>query len=143
MEDFFAHDPGIPSRVPISLDFQDYEDEELLRISNYPLSKKFSGGRQMQIERGPDGLSMRVVARRIGRGRGREGFGNAREVENVLARLLGRQADRLYRERRNGTNPDDMLLAMTDLISPEPGKTFASNKDWKKLQKMIGLQSVK
>lgn len=143
MEEFFAHNPGIPSRVPVTLNFDDYEDEELLRIFNYQLGKKFAAGRQMQVERGPDGLYMRIVARRIARGRGHEGFGNAREVENVLARLLGRQAERLHRERRAGKVPDDMLLTKADLLGPEPNKAFVSNKDWQKMQKLVGLESVK
>ncbi|KAK9771144.1 putative AAA family ATPase [Seiridium cardinale] len=141
MEDFFAHNPGIPSRVPVSLDFQDYEDEELLRIFNHQLKKKYNG--RMKIEKGPEGRYMRIVARRMGRGRGREGFGNAREVQNVLSRLLGQQANRLQKERRSGQAPDDMLLTKIDLIGPPPSKALESNKEWKDLQKMIGLKSVK
>jgi hypothetical protein len=29
MEAFFAHNPAIPSRIPIEMEFQDYDDEEL------------------------------------------------------------------------------------------------------------------
>ncbi|KAL7627407.1 hypothetical protein AAE478_001600 [Parahypoxylon ruwenzoriense] len=141
METFFAHNPGIPSRIPIHLNFDDYEDDELLRILNYQLKKKFKG--RMKVERGPGGLYMRVVARRIGRGRGREGFGNAREVQNVLSILLGRQASRLQQERRQGKVPDDLLLRKIDLVGPEPSVEFSHNKDWLKLQSMIGLNSVK
>ncbi|KAI1142174.1 P-loop containing nucleoside triphosphate hydrolase protein [Hypoxylon sp. FL0543] len=141
MENFFAHNPGIPSRIPIQMDFQDYEDNELLQILHYQLGKKFNG--RMKIEDGPSGLYMRIVARRIGRGRGREGFGNAREVQNVLSTLLGRQASRLHKERRAGGTPDDMLLQKIDLIGPEPSQELSKNKDWLKLQSMIGLKSVK
>ncbi|OTA58433.1 P-loop containing nucleoside triphosphate hydrolase protein [Hypoxylon sp. EC38] len=141
MENFFAHNPGIPSRIPIEMDFQDYEDDELLRILNFKLRKKFNG--RMKTERGPEGLYMRIVARRIGRGRGREGFGNAREVENVLSILLGKQANRLYKERRQGLAPDDLLLTKIDLVGPEPSQEISKNKDWLKLQDMIGLKSVK
>lgn len=141
MEDFFAHNQGIPSRVPIRLDFQDYEDEELLRILNYQLDKRYNG--RMQVDKGPEGRFMRIVARRIGRGRGREGFGNAREVQNVLSSLLGRQADRLQQQRRSGQTPDDMFLTQIDLIGPPPSKALDSNKDWKALQRMIGLKTVK
>lgn len=141
MEAFFAHNPGIPSRIPIQLDFQDYEDNELLKILNFQLGKKFSG--RMKIEGGSTGLYMRIVARRIGRGRGREGFGNAREVQNVLSTLLGRQANRLHQERQRGRVPDDLLLQKIDLVGPEPSKEFSQNKDWQKLQSMIGLKSVK
>ncbi|KAI1758774.1 P-loop containing nucleoside triphosphate hydrolase protein [Hypoxylon sp. FL1150] len=141
MEAFFAHNPGIPSRIPIQLDFQDYEDVDLLKIMNFQLKKKFAG--RMKAEGGPGGLYMRVVARRIGRGRGREGFGNAREVQNVLSILLGRQADRLHQERRQGKSPDDLLLRKIDLIGPEPAAEISKNKDWIKLRSMIGLNSVK
>ncbi|KAI0888621.1 P-loop containing nucleoside triphosphate hydrolase protein [Annulohypoxylon maeteangense] len=141
MEAFFAHNPGIPSRIPIQLDFQDYEDRELLKILNYQLEKKFNG--RMNVERGSWGLYMRILTRRIGRGRGKEGFGNAREVENVLSIVLGRQADRLHQERRTGSVPDDLLLQKIDIIGPEPSQTFSKNKDWLKLNSMIGLESVK
>ncbi|KAI1807173.1 P-loop containing nucleoside triphosphate hydrolase protein [Daldinia bambusicola] len=141
MEGFFAHNPGIPSRIPIEMSFQDYEDDELLEIMKYQLIKKYNG--RMQVEDGYDGLYMRVVARRIGRGRGREGFGNARQVENVLAFILKRQAERLHHERRQGKQSNDLLLQKIDLVGPEPSKQFSSNKDWQKLQSMIGLGSVK
>ncbi|KAI1470408.1 P-loop containing nucleoside triphosphate hydrolase protein [Daldinia caldariorum] len=141
MEGFFAHNPGIPSRIPIEMNFQDYEDDELLEIMKYQLTKKYDS--RMQVEGKPDGLYMRVVARRIGRGRGREGFGNARQVENVLAIILKRQADRLHDERRQGKQPNDLLLRNIDLVGPEPSKQFSNNKDWQKLQNMIGLDSVK
>ncbi|KAI0965201.1 hypothetical protein F4678DRAFT_485496 [Xylaria arbuscula] len=48
MEAFFAHNPGIPSRIPIHLEFQDYEDNELLRIMHHELGGRFSG--RMKIE---------------------------------------------------------------------------------------------
>ncbi|KAI1208325.1 P-loop containing nucleoside triphosphate hydrolase protein [Annulohypoxylon truncatum] len=141
MEAFFAHNPGIPSRIPIQMDFQDYEDGELLKILNYQLEKKFNG--RMKVERGSRGLYMRILTRRIGRGRGKEGFGNAREVENVLSIVLGRQANRLHQERRKGSVPDDLLLKKIDIIGPPPNQTFSGNKDWLKLNSMIGLESVK
>ncbi|KAI1081768.1 P-loop containing nucleoside triphosphate hydrolase protein [Whalleya microplaca] len=141
METFLAHNPGIPSRIPLHFDFQDYEDIELLRILNFQLEKRFTG--RMKVDGGTHGLYARIAARRIGRGRGREGFGNAREVQNVLSTLLARQADRLYRERQQGKTPDDFLIRRIDLLGPEPSKALSNNKDWVKLQGMIGLKSVK
>lgn len=141
MEAFFAHNPGIPSRIPIRLEFEDYEDNELLRIMQHELDKKYSG--RMKIEGGDGGLYMRIASRRVGSGRGREGFGNAREVHNVLSILLRRQADRLHKSRQQGVTPDDLLLSKIDIIGPEPNRAISSNKDWQKLQKMVGLKSVK
>jgi len=141
MEAFFAHNPGIPSRIPIEMEFKDYEDEELLHILEYTVNKKYNG--LMKVEDGALGLYARIVARRIGRGRGKEGFGNAREVQNRLAIITERQAKRLKEERRGGGNPDDNLLTRRDLIGPEPAIALQNNATWAKLQKMIGLGAVK
>jgi len=141
MEEFFAHNPGIPSRIPIEMEFKDYEDEELLRILRYTIDKRYN--RLMKLEGGMLGLYARIVSRRIGRGRGREGFGNAREVQNRLAIITEQQAKRLKKERRAKGNPDDNLLTKEDLIGPEPVTVLKNNAAWKKLQKMIGLSSVK
>ncbi|KAF1364340.1 P-loop containing nucleoside triphosphate hydrolase protein [Lizonia empirigonia] len=141
MESFFSHNPGIPSRIPIRMEFQDYEDRELQQIFCQYVDKKYSG--RMKIEDGINGLYVRIVARRIGRGRGRDGFGNAREVQNKIAQITERQAKRLRKARRAGTMPDDYLLSKEDLIGPEPSSVLKNNAAWKKLQKLTGLTSVK
>ncbi|GME65999.1 AAA family ATPase [Neofusicoccum parvum] len=141
MEAFFSHNPGIPSRFPREMQFKDYKDEELLEIMKYGINKRYGG--RMKIELGITGLYARIVARRIGRGRGRDGFGNARAVENALARISDRQAKRLRRERKAGKAPDDLLLTQEDLLGPEPSDVLERNTSWTKLQQLIGLSSVK
>jgi SpoVK/Ycf46/Vps4 family AAA+-type ATPase len=141
MEAFFAHNPGIPSRIPIRMEFQDYEDRELQQIFCQCIDKKYDG--HMKIEDGMNGLYVRIVARRIGRGRGRDGFGNAREVQNKVAQITERQAKRLRKERRAGKLPDDHMLLKEDLIGPEPSSVLKNNAAWAKLQKLTGLASVK
>jgi Cdc6-like AAA superfamily ATPase len=141
MEDFFAHNPGLPSRIPHQLQFQDYDDDELLRILHHRIEKKYRG--TMKVEGGMGGLYLRIVSRRIGSGRGREGFGNARAVHNALDRIEARQAGRLRRERRAAKNADDFLLTMEDLLGPEPSSALKNTTAWEKLHKLIGLKSVK
>ncbi|KAF2277903.1 P-loop containing nucleoside triphosphate hydrolase protein [Westerdykella ornata] len=141
MEAFFAHNPGIPSRIPIEMKFEDYNDGELQRILCHYINARYKG--QMKVEDGFGGLFIRIVARRIGRGRGREGFGNASEVQNVLARITERQAKRLRKERRAGLQPVDNLLTRQDLIGPEPASVLRDNAAWNELQKLIGLKAVK
>ncbi|RAK83097.1 AAA family ATPase [Aspergillus costaricaensis CBS 115574] len=141
MESFFAHNPGIPSRFPIELKFQDYSDEELRTILHHHMNKKYKG--RMRVEDGPDGLYMRIVARRVGRGRGREGFGNARSVHNAFARITERQAKRLQRERRLKKPTDDLLLTKEDLLGPDPRTVLKKNATWDKLQALTGLRQVK
>ncbi|KAM7215771.1 helicase required for RNAi-mediated heterochromatin assembly 1 [Rhypophila decipiens] len=142
MEGLFAHNPGIPSRFTIEMKFADYTDEELLKILELKINKKYNGA--MDCEDGLQGLYCRIISRRIGRGRGKEGFGNARTVENTLAIVSKRQADRLRRERRSGSKKtNDWLLTKEDLIGPEPSQALSKCQAWAKLQALIGLGAVK
>ncbi|KAL7906401.1 P-loop containing nucleoside triphosphate hydrolase protein [Trichoderma velutinum] len=141
MESFFAHNPGFPSRFPITMNFEDYTDEELLRILKRQVNRKYNN--KMDIEDGPDGLYFRIAARRVGRGRGKEGFGNARSIENCLARIEKSQANRIRLERRAKKSPNDFLFTKEDIIGPEPSLSLQSCKAWKKMNEMIGLKEVK
>lgn len=141
MESFFAHNPGLPSRFPVDMAFADYTDDELVRILELKISKKYKS--LMRCEDGLRGLYCRIVSRRIGRCRGKEGFGNARAVENALDMISRRQADRLRKMRRSGAKPDDFCFTKEDLIGPEPGEALGQCDAWKKLQELIGLGAVK
>ena len=141
MEKFFEHNPGLKSRVPYTMQFADYEDCELLWILQQYIDKRYNG--RMTVEGGKDGLFMRILVRRLGRGRGRPGFGNARAIETTYTKVADRQAVRLTRERREGLRPDDFYLCKADLIGPDPSKALERSAAWDKLQKMIGLRAVK
>ncbi|KAI0310251.1 P-loop containing nucleoside triphosphate hydrolase protein [Amylostereum chailletii] len=141
MEKFFEHNPGLTSRVPHRLQFEDYSDQELLHMFDRLIFKKYSG--RMQVDDGVKGLYSRIAIRRLGRARGKEGFGNARALQNMFSRIADRQAVRIAEARKKGRRPDDMLFVKEDIIGPEPSKAAFDSPAWKKLQGMIGLSSVK
>ena len=141
MEALLAHNPGLPSRFPHELTFEDYEDSELLDIFQQQVRDRLKG--QMKLEGGHDGLYSRIAARRVGHGRGRPGFGNARAMENALAKIRSRQAARVSGERRKGHPFDDFLFTKEDLIGPEPASALEQSKAWEELQGLIGLTEVK
>ena len=141
MEDFFKHNPGLNRRIPYSFRFADYEDHELQQMLEQLIHKKYGG--KMKIEDGRDGLYIRVAIRRLGRGRGRDGFGNAGALQNMFTKISERQAERLSRERKVGRRPDDFLLTKEDLIGPNPSTAILRSKAWEKLQGLIGLDAVK
>ncbi|KAF7312269.1 hypothetical protein MIND_00239900 [Mycena indigotica] len=141
MEKFFEHNPGLTSRVPHQFKFADYTDAELLGIFAHLIHDRFAG--RAQVEDGLDGLYARVVVRRLGRGRGSPGFGNARALENVFQQIRKRQATRLTKQRAEGLKPDDLFLTKVDLIGPDPSLATKESKAWTSLQQLIGLQSVK
>ena len=141
MEKFFQHNPGLLSRVPHQLKFADYSESELLHMLGRKIEKKFRC--RMQVEDGLSGLYTRIVVRRLHRLSGQEGFGNARALENVVARITSAQSTRLSRERLLGLRPDDFQLCKEDIIGPEPSGALANSTAWQKLQAMTGLDSVK
>lgn len=142
MENFFEHNPGLPSRIPYRLRFEDYKDFELLWFLQQQIHRKWEG--RMKIEDGHEGLYMRIAVRRVGRGRGRPGFGNARALEIVFSKITERQADRLKRERKQGQMPNDFWLSKEDLIGPEPSlEAIHTSTAWQKVQRLTGLQAVK
>lgn len=141
MEKFFEHNPGLPSRVPYTLKFADYTDIELLDMMAQLIHKKYSG--QMKAEDGIKGLYSRIAIRRLAIGRGREGFGNARALHNMFAKITERQAERVSRLRRMGQRPDDFLLTKEDFIGPDPSHAIQNSAAWVELQGLTGLKTVK
>ena len=141
MEKFLEHNPGLSSRIPYTLHFEDYTDAELLRMLQFQMNQFYKYG--IDIEDGVDGLYMRIAVRRLGRGRGRDGFGNARALENMFARIRERQSDRLTRQRKEGLSPDDYHITKEDLIGPDPSKAVITCDAWTQLQQLTGLKSVK
>ncbi|KAJ6114077.1 hypothetical protein N7512_007522 [Penicillium capsulatum] len=142
MEKFFAHNHGLPSRFPHELKFEDFNDMELMMIVENWIEKTWK--KQMTVDDGLGGLYCRIVARRVGRGRGREGFANARAVENTMAKITERQTQRLeQKRRRGGSPPDDFFLEGEDMIGPDPSQSLKLSKAWQKLQGLVGLSEVK
>ncbi|PNS16705.1 NFX1-type zinc finger-containing protein 1 [Sphaceloma murrayae] len=141
MEKFFQHNPGIPSRLPIQLKFADYSEAELSHMLARKIKKKFNN--KMVIEDGYDGLYVRVLIRRLHRQSGKEGFGNARALENVLAGITSRQSKRVAGQRREGLQVDDLWFSKEDLIGPEPDTALQNSQAWKRLKGMVGLETVK
>lgn len=141
MEKFFEHNPGLTSRVPHKLQFDDYTDSELMSMLEQLVNKKYQG--RMKVEDGIDGLYGRIAVKRLGRGRGQDKFGNARALQNMFSRISERQAERLNKERKERLTPDDFLLVREDLIGPDLSEAETHSAAWVKLQSLTGLNAVK
>ncbi|GAW23387.1 hypothetical protein ANO14919_129450 [Xylariales sp. No.14919] len=140
MEAFFEHNPGISSRIPYTMDFDDFREYELWKILCKTITDQHE---KMEVEGGIGGLYMRCVIRRLSAGRGRKGFGNARAVQNILHHITQRQARRLVQEKRDGKIPNCDRLTKEDLLGPEPSTAIAMSPAWCELQDLIGLEQVK
>ena len=107
--------------------------------------------RSLVVEGGFDGAFLRTFVRRIGRGRGEDSYGNIRTLQTEFAKACLRQAERLEevskRLAEDGTDKshgeDDFFLTGFDLLGSEPSDIRHNSVAWKKLQGMVGLESVK
>jgi AAA+ superfamily predicted ATPase len=87
---------------------------------------------------------VRIAARRIGRGRGVEGFGNARAVRTLFQKSHTRQIERIDQLRLQGYKPNVFMFERNDLLGPKASLVnLQSSKAWKKLQDLEGLKDVK
>jgi probable Rubsico expression protein CbbX len=90
MDIFFKSNPGMASRIAHHIDFPDYSEDELLRISNIMLEKmhyRFGGD--------AEAVMRDYIVRRMQQPR----FSNARSIRNALDRARLRQANRLFAGR--------------------------------------------
>lgn len=93
-ENIMQFNEGLPSRFPLVFTFPDFTDEQLLSIFMGMLnSSKFT----LQEDK-----HARIAARRLGRQHdsGAAGFGNARDVRNLLELAISRQSARVVQEKR-------------------------------------------
>lgn len=140
LESFFAHNPGLKSRIPHTLQFADFTDQELLQTLVGRIERKYKG--RMRVEDGMHGKYMRVAIRRLARSRGKKGFGNARAVENVLLKIWERQAKRLSK-RKSPTEKEVFTFTKEDILGPNPTDVRLTSSAWVKLQQLTGLEEVK
>ncbi|KFA78364.1 hypothetical protein S40288_09971, partial [Stachybotrys chartarum IBT 40288] len=136
------------------LQLQDYDDEQLKVMLLRLIDRN-----HLQAAGGPESPYPLMVARRVGRGRNTEGFGNMHEIALALEQTLERQAHRLKQIQLNaptaneGNENDDQaklandtsesVLTMEDFMGPEPAELWADSPAWTELDKMAGLEDVK
>lgn len=94
LDDLIAFDPGLKRRFPPDnmIDFPDYTQQQLLQIMRLELLKRKLKAKEPKW--------LRVLSKRIHRGAGQPGFGNAGTAINEVDRVVKRQSARLTVLRR-------------------------------------------
>ena len=91
-----------------------------------------------------DDKYVRIAARRVGKGRGAVGFGNAFAVKAVLERAYERQTARVVAERKEGLEPDIFAFERADLLGEPPSLLDEESCDaLRELRELEGLHNVK
>ncbi len=95
MEKLFEYNEGLSSRFPVTLQFQDFSNEQLLEIF-LSLMKSNKATNKFTFFQG-DPKPARIAIRRLGRLRDSSSasFGNARAVVNLFEQAVKRQSQRI------------------------------------------------
>lgn len=123
MLEFLAMNPGLESRVPFKIEFEDYNEYELLDIL-----KNFIKGSKFYLE---DGLE-ELLLKHFEEVKKSKNFGNARYVRNFIERLKIKQANRLI----NDNNSDLYTITKEDIEN-----TIKSMKKIKSGYRQIGFKA--
>lgn len=130
MDDFFALNPGMRSRVAHHIDFPDYDEEELMAIARLMLVAE-----GYELAPGAQAAFADYLARRAHQPL----FAHARSVRNAIERARLRHANRVYDDARTGTAPTRralMRIEAQDILrsrvfqidDPSPGAGGASTE---------------
>jgi probable Rubsico expression protein CbbX len=123
MDQFFASNPGMSSRIAHHLDFPEYSLAELAEIAQLML-----GEVRYRLSEEAEETLREYLARRMRQPR----FANARSVRNALERARLRHASRLLAEPDRAWNRDDLMrLEPADLLASrvfsQPGGPAAAD----------------
>ena len=130
-EEILAADPGLSSRFPYHWEFEDFTEDELRSIFEHMVKKnKWSLATPK---------CAKVAAQRLSVRRGREGFGNARDVRVLFEKSY---KNALARMARTSEKPGE--LKIVDVLGPRPDeKRGPLAAALLKLDHYIGLKAVK
>lgn len=134
---WLASNDGLPSRFPIRITFDDFNESELRSIF-----MSYIRSAQWTLEpSGPGGVDIATIAaRRLARGSGRRGFANARSVRVLFETAQRKANERLMKTSKRSASELTMLVKRDVIGSPiDPGTSNAV----KKLMRMPGLHAVK
>ena len=123
MLEFLKCNSGLDSRIPFKIEFEDYNEYELLDIL-----KNFIKGSKLNLEDNTDG----ILLNHFEEARKYKNFGNGRYVRNFVERLKIKQANRLINE-----NSNDLYTFTKDDIE----NTIKSMKKIKSGYRQIGFKA--
>ena len=138
MEKLQQHNTGLKSRFPYEMVFEDYTDDELrqiLRMNVKKMESKSPAGIHIELPASVEDL----LVRRMARGRGQRGYGNARRAEGALQLAVDSA------KKRIGPSSRRLVLAEADVLGPDPDPSVNVKVAQLLLQLdgMVGLARVK
>nr|YP_009297582.1 putative rubisco expression protein [Hildenbrandia rivularis]AOM67126.1 putative rubisco expression protein [Hildenbrandia rivularis] len=107
MDQFYASNPGLSSRVANHVNFPDYTPKELLEIAKIMLSEQ-----QYKLETEANEILYNYITKRMQQPH----FANARSIRNALDRARMRQANRIFSNDKTMLTKGDLVTIKVDDI---------------------------
>lgn len=104
MERFLLLNPGLKSRFPFVIDFEDYSTEELFKIAQTQLAK-----REYRLTTDAEDVLKAAIRKQ----RGCENFSNGRYIRNLIEKAIRMQAVRLL-ATETYDNPENLMYITVD-----------------------------
>lgn len=147
----YSYNDGLKRRFKVEFHFEDYSESELLQIWERQLKEsatKDEDGTVLKpgwhVETTESGNASVVAARRVARGKGRKGHGNAAAIKSLFENAM------TAAKNRSDFDASNLCLKIVDIIGPDPsqknGETYVIpllDEAMKKLETFSGLKEVK
>ena len=137
MDNFLSQNPGMKSRIPNKIHFENYTPDEL-----YQIFIKYIEGSGMFLHPDAEDAAKDLLASRSGM----PDFGNARGVENVFNEVVRNHQKRLASLDEEYISTNDIKIINEDdlMAGPDLGQKKESIQEWyDELDSLTGLASVK
>lgn len=132
MVDFLKANSGLQSRFPLSIDFPDYDEEEL-----YNIALKMLESNGFILEHGADGVLKEKI--NLLKKTSNSQSGNGRMIRNYLEEIMRNQSARIAMEE---IAAEDMNVITFKDIEPVKNEITKFNLE-EELEKIIGIDEVK
>lgn len=140
IDELISHNPGLASRFPNEIQFEDYTSDEMADIFGYIVREK-----GMLLDRNTSDAVLRLIKEKSAK----KDFGNARGVRNLVEKVKSSMERRLMEMKSEGEllsrNDYDIIKAqdIEAIINQKSVKENTVEDLLKDLENMTGLASVK
>ncbi|KAI0886870.1 ATPases of the AAA+ class [Annulohypoxylon maeteangense] len=127
---------------PMVIYLQDFAEYELYQLFVKELSQKFEDRVEFQGF-AINGLPVKILIKRIAKNQEALKNGTTYAIKSLVLDIIKRQHTRLFEEIKTNKRARARVLTQEDLLGPPPSRALEDHPAWKKLNSMIGLESVK
>jgi len=130
VDTFLSSNPGLPSRFPIQIQFEDYTEDELVSIAI-----EMFKGQDYNMDKGFEEEFRKVIAEEMEN----ETFGNGRVVRNIIESSIREQSLRLWNDKSISKTRDVLMSIVKEDFKYVPLKLKPKEEEKSDIQRLTEL----